>query len=41
MMGGWGMGHRPPPRRYGCGGCLLPVIGVAAALIATVFAFLL
>ena len=35
MGGGWGMGPRPP-RRRGCCGCLFPVLGVIAVLIAAV-----
>lgn len=35
-----GMGHRPPPRRVGCCGCLLPVLGIAA-IVAAVLSILL
>ncbi len=35
MFGGWGMGHRPPPRPRGCCGCMLPVIAISAILTVT------
>lgn len=34
MGGGW---HRRPPYHGGCCGCLLPVIGLLAVLVAMVF----
>ena len=30
---GWGMGHRPYRRGFGCSGCLMPVLGVVAVII--------
>ncbi len=38
-MGGWG--HRPPPRRRGCCGCMMPVIGIVAVAVAGILMLLL